>query len=444
LAMRIYALSIGNKIRKGLTVKKHKGHLKFLSFQRKSNNNYISIFYPDIVYTTVNAPLVEDAETLEFLIKTKISGFIEEGKEYILLYFPKEKISENEALYDVYALPEDTFYHTIKELNISPDSVSLFSVDVFSLIPISTKIDPNVVFHFYSDEEKILISVSSDGTPLYVRSMVLPENMEPQEFVNFCYENFNLTYLYVYQNKKIDISTVVVSGKGSQYEQLLKLIQNQTSKEPVIPQANDYITGISQEDFMEYLIPVGTALLEERHDISPLEIKKVRAISKITRVLSGIFLAVALVATLGTIFSVFTLQEKRKKVEELKRMIYNSEDLSKNLFSSKEIQYFTELFRLKEISNKTNPLYLFKDLFTILELVDENRIAIANQQNKQVIEINGENQFDTLRQMVFFENQIKSVLGNIKNYKITKNIVIDEKNFVVRVYIKLEKEINGI
>ncbi|WP_297473204.1 hypothetical protein, partial [Persephonella sp.] len=136
--MKIYSVEIGKSIRKGLTISL-KERVKFISFDKKASKVCVSIFYPDIVYSSLALPKIEDEDTLQILIKSKMSAVLEEGKKYSFILQKKEDISENESLFDIYGIPVDKFYETLTVLEEDTDSIELFTVDIFSLIPISHK-----------------------------------------------------------------------------------------------------------------------------------------------------------------------------------------------------------------------------------------------------------------------------------------------------------------
>ncbi|WP_456392644.1 hypothetical protein [Persephonella sp.] len=440
--MKIYSVSLGSRIRKGLTVKRQKDWLRYVSFDRKSNNLYLSAFYPEIIYTTASVPPVEDVETLEFLIKTRISGLLEEGKEYSILYFKKEEISETEVLYEVYAVPEELYYSSISDTNSTPENTGLFTVDVFALIPVSEKVSSDVVFHFYTDEEKILVTVSKEKTPLYTRAVQIPESIGEENLTNFYYENFNLTYMFAYQNKRLDISSIVISGKASGDGEFLSLVENLSGLKPVIPEAKDYIGGLSQEDFMEFLLSVGTALLDENFDLTPLKYRKSRAVSKISRRFAAILGIITAAALFGTWSAYSKMKELENKIQHLTTRISAKEKRLLSDIPPDRARYYTSVLELKKQTYDVSPLTVFKKIYPLIEIIEENQIKIYSDRKSQRIEITGENRFDSLSRMVAFQEELNNRLKQLSQFKITRKMNIDENNYTVKTYLVLERKLN--
>ncbi|WP_457624363.1 hypothetical protein [Persephonella sp.] len=440
--MKIYSVSLGSRIRKGLTVKRQKDWLRYVSFDRKSNNLYLSAFYPEIIYTTASVPPVEDIETLEFLIKTRISGLLEEGKEYSILYFKKEEISETEVLYEVYAVPEELYYSSISDTDSTPENTGLFTVDVFALIPVSEKVSSDVVFHFYTDEEKILVTVSKEKTPLYTRAVQIPESIGEENLTNFYYENFNLTYMFAYQNKRLDISSIVISGKASGDGEFLSLVENLSGLKPVIPEAKDYIGGLSQEDFMEFLLSVGTALLDENFDLTPLKYRKSRAVSKISRRFAAILGIITAAALFGTWSAYSKMKELENKIQHLTTRISAKEKRLLSDIPPDRARYYTSVLELKKQTYDVSPLTVFKKIYPLIEIIEENQIKIYSDRKSQRIEITGENRFDSLSRMVAFQEELNNRLKQLSQFKITRKMNIDENNYTVKTYLVLERKLN--
>ncbi|WP_457643633.1 hypothetical protein [Persephonella sp.] len=440
--MKIYSVSLGSRIRKGLTVKRQKDWLRYVSFDRKSNNLYLSAFYPEIIYTTASVPPVEDVETLEFLIKTRISGLLEEGKEYSILYFKKEEISETEVLYEVYAVPEELYYSSISDTNSTPENTGLFTVDVFALIPVSEKVSSDVVFHFYTDEEKILVTVSKEKTPLYTRAVQIPESIGEENLTNFYYENFNLTYMFAYQNKRLDISSIVISGKASGDGEFLSLVENLSGLKPVIPEAKDYIGGLSQEDFMEFLLSVGTALLDENFDLTPLKYRKSRAVSKISRRFAAILGIITAAALFGTWSAYSKMKELENKIQHLTTRISAKEKRLLSDIPPDRARYYTSVLELKKQTYDVSPLTVFKKIYPLIEIIEKNQIKIYSDRKSQRIEITGENRFDSLSRMVAFQEELNNRLKQLSQFKITRKMNIDENNYTVKTYLVLERKLN--
>ncbi|MDQ7056692.1 MAG: hypothetical protein Q9M89_09690 [Persephonella sp.] len=101
--MKVYSVESGKKIRKGITIRKKGEIAEFISFDRKSSRVYISAFYPDLIFSNVVLPPITDSETFAFLLKNRLTGLLEEGKNYSFILFEK-KIYQRERFLMMFML----------------------------------------------------------------------------------------------------------------------------------------------------------------------------------------------------------------------------------------------------------------------------------------------------------------------------------------------------
>ncbi|NPA58430.1 MAG: hypothetical protein GXN94_03945 [Aquificae bacterium] len=440
--MKIFSAYVSNKIRKGLTVKREGNRLQFISFGKKSKNVYLSRFYPDFVFTTVQLPPVEDRDTFEFLLKNKIKGVLEENRNYLFLYFPVERISENEIKYDVYALPEEVYFETAQLLNLPVEQVVLFTLAPFSLIPFSQRLVEGVAFHFYADREKVIITVSEGDRPVYSRNIPVPEEIG-EEYGELLYEHFNLTYTYISQNLQLQVKGVVLSGEAGENRELLESVRELTGSEPLVPSAETFIKGLSQKDFMEFFIPIGTAFLDERYDFSPYYLRKERKVNSLLKALTVFFLAIGVLGLVAT-YGVYS--QYREKVERLKQIDGNikkvKEEIKSTFGSPEEVDFFKRVFLLKNKAVETNPLYVFNKIYKLLALLEEEKLELYTTGNLQQIFITAEHSFDSVSEMVNFRDELNNILDSLKEFKIDKKVSTGKDGFSLSVILKLERRID--
>ncbi|WP_457639303.1 hypothetical protein [Persephonella sp.] len=438
--MKIYSLNVSGSRNKGITVETGGNLLRFVSFEKKAGSVYGSIFFPDLIYATATLPPVEDRQTLNFLIRNRISGLLEEGKDYSFLIFPKEKATETEYLYEIYAVPVDVFYQFVQTAGENPENIMLFTVDVFSLIPVSKRIQPEKpVFHFYGDEEKVVMTVSERSIPLYSRSLPKPDYIQTEDIANFFYENFNLTYTFALQNKRIDIETVVVSGKASENKEFIDLVENFTGKKAVIPHAENFIQGLSQSDFMEFFIPVSTALLSEKFDFTPVLLKKSRLFNRYSKKGAVLFLLISALILIGTMMKYAEFQKLQEEVTALHSDIQNRVNSLSRIFSSDEIQYFTQLLFQKNRADSSSPLVALNEVLPLLEILNEKSVSITNENKIQTIRITAEEAFSSLSQFVMFREKFEGSLQKLKNLSPQVRLDVDETNYRLSVEVEIKR-----
>ncbi|WP_457626025.1 hypothetical protein [Persephonella sp.] len=439
--MKIYSVEVGRRIRKGITLKVKNSKAEFVSFDQKSKKTAISVFYPDIVYSSIILPPVDDIETLSILIKSRMGGIIEEGREYTFVYILQEKISETELLYDVYAFPLDRYNSVTELLEITPDRLNILTLDNFSLLPFSKALFPEKnVFHFYADDEKVLITVSKDNRPLYIRANPVPDITVSDEMHNIYYENFNMTYMFATRNKKIDINSILISGKASLNKEFIDLCKEFTGMEIHILNKEDFVKGMTDDDFIEYTLPVGTVFLDERFDFSPFELKKERAFNKISAglsVISGLLTAGALLG----IFSTYTdISKKEEDFIALKSQVEHKIDEIHRKIDINKIDYYKNYLKRLYISEKTNPVLVFDLYPSLFRLLNEKEIKIFLSDSKQTVEITAEHHFESLSDYIRFKQKLRNILSGIKNLSIKTEE--NKKDLSIRLFIKIERDLN--
>ncbi|SNZ02892.1 hypothetical protein SAMN06265182_0237 [Persephonella hydrogeniphila] len=438
--MKIYSVEVGRKIRKGITLNIKNKKAEFVSFEQKSKKVAVSIFYPDIVYSSVILPPVDDIETLSIIIRSRIGGLIEEGKDYTFVYIFQEKISENEFLYDIYALPLDRFNTIIELLETDLDRLSIFTLDNFSLVPFSEASFPEKnVFHFYGDEEKILTTISKNNTPLYIRANSIPDIASLEEMSNIYYENFNMTYMFATRNKRIDIDVILISGNASQNEEFINLCRNLTGMEIHTLKKEGFIKGLSDNDFTEYTLQIGTALLDEKFDFSPFELKKERAFNKISAGLSAISGILIVGAAFGILSAYSDISSKKEDFLRLKSKIEDKINKINRKLDIREVDYYKNYLEQIYLSNRINPVLIFDRYPSLFRLLNEKELKVFLDNDKQIVEIISEHQFDSLSEYVSFKETLRNIISKIKNISIktTEN----EKKLSVKLFIKIERNI---
>ncbi len=435
--MKIYSVESGKEIRKGITVKKKGNFAEFVSFDKKSNRVYLSVFYPDLIFSTVVLPPVEDSETLMFLLKNRLSGLLEEGKNYSFTLFEKERISEGEISYDVYAIPEDVFFSTLKQNNLSINEIDLFTVDAFSLIPFSHKEKPGkTVFHFYGDEEKILMVVSRDNRPVYTRVISVPELVEKDRLSNVYYENFNMTYMFVFQNRRIEIEEIILSGKSAFMEEFVSLTKSLTGKDASILRSENYVSGISDEDFHEYLIPIGTAFLDDEFSFLPVEVKKKKAFNSAVNLLILFFLSAVVLLFAVNTYLYFDIKKEKSQLDRLSALISEENEKFKQLISREEIDFYSKVFKIFSKNRENNLMGFFYDLRDLFSLLNEKSIQF-NRKNQEMIVI-AEEEFSSISEMIIFKKRLKEIIEKKKRFDIT--VHLQEENLKLLVNLRIKKE----
>ncbi|WP_297454169.1 hypothetical protein [Persephonella sp.] len=429
--MKIYSVYHGNQIRKGISLKKKGDELIYLSFDRVARSKtYLSIHYPDIINSTVSLPNLINEETRNLLTKNKLSNLLQPEKDYTFVFFPKEKISETETLFEVYAFPVDIYQQLTSEYG----QIDFLTVDIFSLIPFSLG---GKTFHFYSDKEKILISVYEDMVPLYTRAVSIPESTSEEQYINYLYENFSVTYSFVSQNKRINVDNIIISGLAFDNEEFINLVYDQVRK-PIV-NLIPMVKGLNPQQFNEFIVEIGTTLLNETFDFLPLDIKKERFFSGVIKQLS-FFLILLTAAILFIDFIKFSkVQEVNQQVSVLKQQIENKLHKIHSIFKPEEINYYRKYFSLLNKSLNSFPDNIMLQISDLLFLLDEKKFEINKGANSVVISIVSTQNFNSIAEMENFKYRLNLLISQLKGFKINKSIQEDLQNFRLYINLTLEK-----
>ncbi len=432
--MKIYSVYYGNRIRKGITVRKKGNQVLFLSFDYKKGSKIaISIHYPEIISASVTLPDVADEETKELLTKNRLSNLLSAEKEYIFLYFEKEKISQTETLFDVYALPYEVYQEAVERYT----DVDLLTIDVFSLISFDLE---GITFHFYSDSEKILISVYKEQLPLYTRAVSIPENLSTEKYINFLYENFSVTYSFVTQNKKIDIDQIIISGENFDNPEFIELIYNQTRA----PLTNllPFVKGITPQQFNEFLIEIGTALTTENFNFLPPEIKREKIFSRLLKNLTILLLFLLISLSIMDVNKFINLKRLNEQLTDLRYDIETALTKINSIFTSGELDFYRKYFELANVSISISPDTIISEISNLLLMLNEDKFEIKVQESYIEIHIDATQQFNSLIEMEDFKENLNTTLAHLKEFDVKKSINENIEKLELEIHLFLRKPLD--
>ncbi|WP_457641186.1 hypothetical protein [Persephonella sp.] len=442
--MSIIAVDLSDGKKKGIVLRK-KNHLyEVVDYNiNKKGRFYISIFFQDFITATTVLPPAKDKKTIELLIRNKLSGQLEKGTSYSLVYKERGRLGEKQIEYIVYALPERVFYEVLEKLDISDDSyIETFSISQLSLAGISRKISENeTIFMVYADREKFIVTVSKGSDILYTRSTKIPEYADNEEqLVNFYYENLNLTYIYAVQNRSINIDSIALSGNISRYEQFVNLAYNFSNKPvyTVLPQY--FIKDVNIDQFNEMVIPIGNILIGKEYDFSPQEIKEKRIFNRLTEILISILIFVFLIIT-GLNFSLlFNLKEKYTDVKlQYENLIRKLEkDIASKNLSKNEILYLSKYAGLLDPEKKI--INILSEITNLLFLIKNENLNITNIDNKTEINIKAVQTFKSIGEIENFKRKYYEYLSKLKKFKVIDKTVFDLNNMKASINLEIIRE----
>ncbi|GEM_PF-1268932 len=415
----------------------------------KNCEPFLSLFYPDLISEKVESPPVDDPETLEALLKKKITQITGATTEYMICYEEiGDESGEEQKVYRVFAVPSEVYSGDEFVNSLGREKVSIFTVSQFSPSGISRFVDPDkVIFHIYMDLEKLIMTVSEGENILYSRSLAVPSYVsETGNYSDFLLENTNMTYVYVAQRQGIKVDLILVSGKAKDEEVFVKNLLELTSKGIASPLPPPQVKNLSVHTFHYYLPALGTLFLSEAHDFSPLEVKERRrfvVMSSRVSIVAGFFSVALLILLLLKIFSVLgETREIRSLKDQVNRELVRL--IKDPVVAGGEYSYYYNYLNKLYAVRKGNPLNILPESAELIKSVKATKYALAEQGGRIKLAIEIDRYFKNIVDMNVFAEELKAKLSSIEKRGIkvnVGNVVKDLKKFNLKMTVVLEKPI---
>ncbi|MDQ7081918.1 MAG: hypothetical protein Q9N34_02150 [Aquificota bacterium] len=188
----------------------------------------ISHHHPDLIIEEVEVPPVKDPETLEVLIKKRLSESAGLQGDHLLVYRLLET-RRDRKVYRVFGIPRSVYEENPLVSGDTELKISLFTSSHLSLAggyPRGRSREDLTVFHVYADGEKVIITVSRGEEVLYTRSVVFG-GADPDSFL---FEHVNMTYIFVAQRRNIPVDLILLSGSAKDMDNFIKDLVGRCSR----------------------------------------------------------------------------------------------------------------------------------------------------------------------------------------------------------------------
>ncbi|WP_457623259.1 hypothetical protein [Persephonella sp.] len=443
--MKIISIELSGEKKKGIVLKKKKNDLfQIVDYNINTDGTYyISVFYQDFISEKVTIPEVNDRETLNFLIKNKLSERLEPNKDYIFLPKKIKPTQDNLVEYNVYAIPEEVYTKAVEQLKIeNQENIEVFTLSQFSLAGIGTEtFKDKTVFVTFIDEEKIIITVSKNNEIIYTRSTLIPPYLNDEsQLINFYYENFNLTYIYVSQNTGINIDIIGLVGEISQKDEFVNLISEFTGKSIYTVLPTGFFEKISYEDFNKYVIPLGNVLIGNDYNFIPPKIKEKKTFGSI---LSKLTMITGIIFIILTALNLNNLIKLKGEMRDLDRLFIEINENFERDVLGKEIthnQLKYIIYYLDLLDPEKRIIFKLDRIKNLLSLIDHESIKITNEKNKSRIVIKATQKFKTLQEFENFKRKVSLELMELSDLNPKNNTTFDINSLTAKVFIELYKE----
>lgn len=456
---RILSFDFDRKI--GVLVKKKKNGLalyKTFNFTEKSETEYLedltglikkyktvlSVEFEDYINQEISLPVIKDKKTKEFMLKNKLSNSLESNKQYKFIPIP-EKNLENNVLYNVYAVPiEDVLKKINLKENLIENLEALF-FSPFSLLGISNYLFPQKdIFHVYADKKSMIITVSNGKNLKYTRTVSILEGLDEQQRTNLFYENINLTYQYVIQNKSKNIDLILFSGEISENFELSKMGYDFLKKPVAVIFKESLIKNCDKETFINYLIPIGNVLIPDIYNILPDEFIEKNNFNKAV-VLANFFVFVSII-----LFSYYEFSEYNRLQDNLSVLDRKYSLIKKEIQKFKEnykipvedLDFYMKYFNTLSTVEDKNIFPVFSQLKSLVSGTTIESLTIDKENGMLKIRLISKKQFQNLKDFISFKEKLKSELDIFsKNWSLKNNTKFNFEKLEVKIDISLTKNV---
>ena len=437
---------------KGITLKKRKNTLFFIkenefnSEEFNLENSYIAVDVPNIIMHTVETPPINDKNALELIIKNKLSTLVEENVDnYKLLFFKNEALSSKDSYaFNVFLVDKSFIENIFKSDQLK--LMELLTASAFSLGAYSVHFPDKYVIHFYGDEKRAIITLSINGVLEYVRYVNTPEYIFSQEDLkNFYYEAFNLSYIYLRQNRSFKADLLILSGNISEDEFLITDIYNFSNLPAVSLNPNYFIRNINKNIFKKHIIPVGNIFLSKEYDIREKEILFFLNFKKISKYMLLFFFALNIIFFGLLLKSFLSYENTYKEFQKTKEMIFlRSRNIIKDFkLSEKDIEYYINYIRILNKEKKYTLSDFVKEIKPVL-LIHKFEVFKYKKlsPNTYVINLQSQVYFNSLTALYSFNEKLEKALKYIdRSIKIKNNSKTDLNNKKIKIDITFTKKV---
>ncbi len=438
----------------GLYLKKKRNTFVYLKEKEfdierfKEKNSYVALDIPDFSIQKVETPPIKDKSAVEFILKNKLSAQLEEDiNNYHFTYVKDEAQSTStNYVFNVFLIKKSYIYQLFSE-NVL-ENLNLLTLSAFSLAGITKLLNKSeYIIHFYGDEKRSIIVLCKDGQVEYARETTAPEFIFSEEDLrNFYYESLNLTYIYLRQNRNINIGSILVSGNILEDFTLINDIYNFTGLPIFCLNPKQIIKNIDTKVFNKHTIAIGNLFLEKTYDIREKEI-----LYKKTFNVASKYVALSLLVLLLVLFAFFiknfvsykTLQAQLSKEKQYFKQ--KVQIITKDIkITPKELNYYITYVKLYDKAFNYTLFNFLEDIKPLLSLHKFNNLSFKKlSDNKFSITLQSTVSFNSLLSLNKFEKELNKKLSSIKKkIEVRNNSKIDINKLIINLDITLIKHIS--
>ncbi len=403
----------------------------------------ISSYHPDLIMERVEVPPVKDPETLEVLIKKRLSESAGLQGDYLLVYKLLEA-QRDRRVYRIFGMPRDVYEESPLINEDTELKISIFTSSHLSLAGISKAVSEDLtLFHVYADKERIIMTVSRGDEVLYTRS-VLFGGADPDSFL---FEHVNMTYVFVAQRQNIPVDLILLSGLAKDMDSFIRDLINTVPAGVATPLVPENLRNVTPERMHSYLIPFGSLFLSSDYDFSPREKREKRWFFRtLNRSLMIIYpVLIPLLAFLAMNVYEFWINLKDYTDQREFLVTRSRAFFAEDLVREGKLDYFLTYTDLIYRSRVENPMNILKDVGPLFKILKAESYLFGADRGKLYLVINIDRTFRSLAEMMTFRENLFSLLEDLKakkgiSYRVEReNRDLEANRLLLR--IRLERKV---
>ncbi len=376
-------------------------------------------------------------------VKNYISYKIQEANENIDVLFNYKKLpkqnDEKNINYSVEALDENKYLEALSFLD-HYSKIKTTTTNKFALLSIANKcIDNDYYICVYTYANTILILAVEQKELIFSRAATIvsqtPETMQIE-----IAENITQTISYIYNEfRDIEFTTLILSGSIALDDAIPQHIAMFNDLNIAILYPNTFVKNLHADESQEYILPLGSALVEKSNRFPPKKILGYRQFDTVTAI-SVVISFVMLIFTSYLVFNGYENYENLTQKNKLLKQKYLYAISQAKMLPKKELENYEYIIDMTKKYLKDSPTDVIIELKPLVSLAKPIKFQYENKGGDVVFTLSFEKQFDELVNLYKFEKKFDSKFNALKEkLKITKKTTVDYKKLLYRTEISRQK-----
>jgi len=415
-------------------------HDKLEEFCKDKNNIYLSV-EQEFEYSIILSIPVAIANSRN--VKNYILYKIQEANQNVdVLFnykkFPKQNDEKN-IDYGIEALDENRYLDALKFVG-HYSKIKSSTTKKFALLSIANKcIDNDYYICVYTYANTILILAVEQKELIFSRSATI-DSQTPETMQIEIAENITHTISYIYNEfRDIAFTTLILSGSIALDDVIPQHIAMFNDLNIAILYPNTFVKNLNADESQEYILPLGTALIEKDDQFIPKKILGFRQFDSITAVTILLSFIILIATSYFTFVAYENYADLTQKNQLLKQKYLHAISQAKML-PKRELENYEYTIDMTKKYLKDSPADVIIQLKPLVSLLKPSKFKYTNEKGNILFTLSFEKQFDALVNLYKFEKEFDTKFNALKDkLKITKKMTVDYKKLLYKVDISTQK-----